>query len=66
MPLVLSISGDKGVRALLRAYPDLVDTVPAPDARMAIDVDTMAQYDEACQVQDQALGTTAKCDLLAR
>ena len=38
------IGGDQGARALLRARPELVSTVPAPDERMALDVDTMADY----------------------
>jgi len=38
------IGEDQGARALLRARPELVATVPAPDERMALDVDTMADY----------------------
>jgi len=49
-PLAGSISGDQGARALLRGHPELVATVPAPHARMAIDVDTAAQYQEACRL----------------
>ena len=39
-----AIGGDQGARALLRARPELVSTVTAPDERMALDVDTMADY----------------------
>jgi molybdenum cofactor cytidylyltransferase len=52
-PLAMSISGDQGARALLREHPDLVATVPAPDARIAIDVDTLEQYDAACRALEQ-------------
>ncbi len=55
-PLVMSITGDRGVRSLLLERPDLVATVPAPDARIAIDVDTMAQYDEARRMLDHVPG----------
>jgi molybdenum cofactor cytidylyltransferase len=63
-PLVAAISGDQGARALLREHPDLVATVPAPDARMAIDVDTMAQYDEACRVIASGLTAESQTILL--
>lgn len=39
-----AIGGDQGARALLRARPELVSTVAAQDERMALDVDTMADY----------------------
>ena len=43
-PLLDIIGEDQGARALLRARPELVSTVSAPDERMALDVDTMADY----------------------
>lgn len=43
-PLLDLIGEDQGARALLRARSDLVSTVAASDERMALDVDTMADY----------------------
>lgn len=43
-PMLDAIGGDQGARALLRARPELVSTVSVPDERMALDVDTMADY----------------------
>ena len=43
-PLAAGIAGDQGARALLRAVPERVASVEAPDRAMAMDVDTPEQY----------------------
>jgi len=42
-PLAAHVHGDQGARALLRAYPDAIATVPVPPA-LAADVDTWEDY----------------------
>jgi molybdenum cofactor cytidylyltransferase len=53
LPLVAEIHGDQGARALLRAHPKLVASVPATDARTALDLDAPADYEEIAALVDR-------------
>jgi molybdenum cofactor cytidylyltransferase len=52
-PRLGEITGDQGARVLLRAYPGATVSVPIPDSRMALDVDTMDQFLEASALVDR-------------
>lgn len=45
---LLNLSGDKGARAILQAYPDAIATVPFKLGEL--DIDTPADYEQLCSI----------------
>lgn len=45
---LLNLSGDKGARAILQAYPDAVATIPFKQGEL--DIDTQADYEQLCSI----------------
>ncbi|HWQ62441.1 MAG TPA: nucleotidyltransferase family protein [Negativicutes bacterium] len=49
---LMALAGDTGARELLVAHPDEVISVPVPDERVFLDVDTPADYEEIVRVYE--------------
>jgi len=45
---LFNLSGDKGARAILQAYPDAVSTIPFKMGQL--DIDTPADYEQLCSI----------------